>query len=252
MAVAKLSFTEFASIISLIAANSLHFHLTDFIIFLAVVISWRTSVHQTAQAGFWPTSLSVSSRSLFAFQSQLQTLSSSFWSTPTNWKGFNSDQQRGSTTPQWLMYYPRYDNTGFFPSVFMRIIFGHNWVLGGTKEYFEVIRSLNFQKNMMQFAMFFVCFPRDSLGIWNTVNIGFRNHPPTVVSHVSIWFWKLCYPNRSSNWKFLWRKPFKGVFKPLPQLSVILSHFWHFCWFLPACYLINPRRQNHLCPSSAT
>ena len=241
MAVAKLSFTEFASIISLIAANSLHFHLTDFIIFLAVVISWRTSVHQTAQAGFWPTSLSVSSRSLFAFQSQLQTLSSSFWSTPTNWKGFNSDQQRGSTTPQWLMYYPRYDNTGFFPSVFMRIIFGHNWVLGGTKEYFEVIRSLNFQKNMMQFAMFFVCFPRDSLGIWNTVNIGFRNHPPTVVSHVSIWFWKLWYPNRGPNLKKIRSKPFTEVFKPLSQISTILKPFLVFWPIIAAIYLINLR-----------
>ena len=74
----------------------------------------------------------------------------------------------------------------------------------------------------------------------------------TVVSHVLIWFWKLWYLNKGGNLKFLWSKSFTGVFKPLPQLPAILSHFWHFCWFLPSCCLINPRRQNPLSPSSAT
>ena len=42
-----------------------------------------------------------------------------------------------------------------------------------------------------------------------------------------------------------------GGFKPLPRLSGIFGHYFHFCrLFLPS-YLINPRTQNHSFPSWA-
>ena len=68
-----------------------------------------------------------------------------------------------------------------------------------------------------------------------------NNSPNTVVFHVSIWFWKLWYPNKGQNSKSSLNEPFAGVFKLLSQISTILKPFLRFWPIIAAIYLINLR-----------